>query len=502
MFIPGAISSERLEFIGRELEKYAFPVEGVNDQDIVDALGLKQPLESITFKAPQLLVYYYGLTHPRFVLSFDKGMGKTIAYLSILYDTREQKGKTIILCGRNARLAQRREIIRHLDDWRFRWTWVEGNKGQRKKQWESDNDVFITTYDTLLADLGLRSKSTGRICPSWVDHEDTAIACDEWHKKLRTKGSAVHNMFKKLPNKRMIFSSGSAGGKGVHSLWAVLHICDKVKFSAYWPYVMRHSIVEETHFGKKLSGCKDIIRWRKEVSSNIYHRKKDLKDYPPKTRQALEVEMEPWQKQMHDSLKRELMAELPDGAYFAAPNVLAMTSKLRQFLCCPKVLSPELGYGAGLAGILEDAQLSELTHFVVSVPFVTVIPFVEQFFAENGYRVFTLSGSEKLTAEQMAYRIEQWTKFGGVIIQSILFAESYELPAARIMYMLGYMHSPEQNEQAEDRIHRDIRVTPHPVDIYYIKHRFAYDEDIAQAMSETADNVHVLMHRPMKEYLE
>ena len=88
------------------------------------------------------------------------------------------------------------------------------------------------------------------------------------------------------------------------------------------------------------------------------------------------------------------------------------------------------------------------------------------------------------------------------MIQTIQFAESYELPAARTMYMLGYLHDPEQNSQAEDRIHRDIRVTPHPVDIYYVKALGSYDESVIEALSETADNLHNLMHRPFKEYIQ
>lgn len=485
-----------------ELEKYSFPVEGVSDAAVVGLLGLSQPLKTIELKAPQLLCYYFGLTHPRFIMSFDKGMGKTIAYLAILHNMSSGRQKAVIVCSEGAKLAQRREIERHLDKWKLKWVFVEGQTHERAKRWnDSFADVFICTYEALLADMGKRKGSSGvRIAPEWVDSQSTHMAFDEWHKKLRNKGSATWNLIRGFKNERMIFSSGSAGGKGVHSMWAVLHLCDPVKFRGYWPYVMRHSNIEETYFGKRLSGVKNRAVWRREVAPYIFHRRKDLKDYPPLTRQALEVRMEPWQKKAHDQMLKELLMELPDGEYFASPNVLAATMRVRQFLVCPKFISPDFGWGAGLEGIRADAEESELTHFVISTPFRDPIPLIQEFFRAHKIKAYALYGGMK--ANDIAQVIETWTASGGVIIQTIQFAESYELPAARIMYMLGYLHNPEQNSQAESRIHRDIRVTPHPVDIYYVKHLRSYDEKVVDAMSGTADELHHLMHSPLKEFID
>jgi SNF2 family DNA or RNA helicase len=483
-----------------ELEKYAFPVEGIDDAEVCRILKLEQPLESIILKAPQLLVYWYGQSHPRFVMSFDKGMGKTIAYLSILYALEPQK--MVILCSENAKLAQRREIIRHLNKWTNAWVFVGGNAAQRKKIWNDPQyDIFIATYATLQADMGLRAKSpTSRVVPAWV--ETCPMACDEWHKVLRSKKSGTYKMLKSFKNSRLILSSGSAGGKGVQDIWAVLNLCDPIKFASYWQYVNKWCFKEETYFGQSYTGCKDIPGWRKLVAPYIFHRRKDLKDYPPKTRQALEVQMEPWQKKAHDQLRKELYAELPGGDLFASPNVMAMLMKLRQFMICPKVISPDFGWGCGLEGILADVQESELKHFVISTPFKDPIPWIEQFFRLHKIPVERLTGGDGCDANEIEQRIARWTKNGGLMIQTIQFAESYELPAARIMYMLGYLHNHEQNMQAEDRIHRDIRVTPHPVDIYYLKALGGYDIHILDALSAEADNIHNLMHKPIKHFIE
>ncbi len=433
-------------------------------------------------------------------MSYDKGMGKTIAYLSILYATEPQK--MVIVCSENAKLAQRREILRHMDRWFDKWTFVKGTAAQRAKIWQDPkHDIFICTYDTLQADMGLRAKSSDKqVIPSWI--ETCPMAMDEWHRKLRSKKSGFFKMLKSLRNERIILSSGSAGGKGVQDMWAVLHICDPKKFHAYWPYVNRWCHKEETYFGQKFYGCKNVPEWRKLVAPYIFHRRKDLKDYPPKSRQSLEVEMPAWQKKAHDSIMKELMAELPDGTLFASPHAAAATMKLRQFMVCPKVVSPEFDYGAGLDAILADVQESELTHFVISTPFKDPIPWIEQFFRQHKIPTERLHGGDGCDVDEMARRIDRWTKNGGGMIQTIQFAESYELPAARNMYMLGYLHNHEQNMQAEDRIHRDIRVTPCPVNIYYVKALGSYDEKIIEALSEEADNIHNLMHKPMQYFID
>jgi hypothetical protein len=314
---------------------------------------------------------------------------------------------------------------------------------------------------------------------------------------VRNKGTAMHQLMKDITPTRSIFSSGSSGGKGPQSQWTVLNILDRKLFSSYWKYVYAYCFVDDTPFGKKIVAPKNVEGWRRCVGPYVFHRKKDLKHYPPKTRQALPVEMEPWQQKIHDDLKKNLLAELPNDALLVAPNVLSATTKIRQLMICPKFIDASLGYGAGLGGILEDVQESELTHFVVSTPFIGPIPLLRQFFEENKIPAYSIQGGMEF--EEVARVRDTWTKTGGVVIQSILFAESYELPAASNMYMLGYLHDPEQNSQAEDRIHRDIHVTPHPVNIYYVKHKDSYDEEIVEAMALHADNVHNLMNRPISE---
>lgn len=483
---------------------YSFPREDVSDAALVAMFGITQPLPNITLKDPQLLAYHFGQTHKKFVLSFDKGMGKTVLYLAIIARAMQDEGhpRLVILCTKNAMLAQRREILRHFPQWHGQWAFVNAtDKAKRLAQWcDPEIKVFISTYATFASDMGSTAKSSGRILPAWAD--TVPMIFDEWQRVMRQRTSGFFKLMKTLSPVRLILSSGSAGGKGPQDLWPSLHICAPKFFRGYWPYVGTFCETAPTYFGtgngKQIVGVKNVPGWRTTVSPYVFHRKKDLKDYPVKTRQALEVQAEPWQMKIHDALRKELMAFVGDDLLIA-PNTMAATMQIRKFMVCPKSTNEALGWGAGLEGILADVQDGELTHFVISTPFRDPIPYIEAFFAQVGYHTERLMGSDGLDADEMQRRIDRWTKKGGLMIQTIKFAESYELPAARIMYMLGYEYSPEENDQAECRIHRDLRVTPHPVDIYYVKHVGSYDEQLVEIMSNSADNNYNLMNKPLSQ---
>jgi hypothetical protein len=479
----------------------SFPSEE-DDAAIVARLGLEPIVmhdhvfgKDLALKAPQRLAIYHGQIQPRFILSLDKGMGKTLTYL--LLARLSGADRVIILCTRNAMSTQRSHIKRFFPEWADSFAFITGQAHQRQKLWNNPTTkVFICTYATFLADMGQRARSRGRIAPDWASAPEFMI-CDEYHRVLRNKGSETFKLMKGLNPKRLVLSSGSAANKGPHSMWAALHLCAPKVFSSYWKYVNTFCMVDETPFGKQIVGVKNVQGWRNSISPYVFHRKKDLKDYPRKTRQTLDVEMEPWQEKIHKDLKKRLLTILESGDLVLVKNTLEATIRIRQMMICPKFIDPSLGYGAGLEAILEDSVTSELTHFVISTPFTGPIPYINSFFQTKGLHAFSLQGG--MGPDEVDAEIAAWTKYGGVMVQSINFAESYELPAARIMYMLGYEHDPERNTQAEDRIHRDIRVTPHPVDIYYVKHLNSYDEKVIEALAMHADNVHELMNMPIRE---
>lgn len=465
----------------------------------VKELGLRQPLTTLEMTAPQLMAHYYGLSHKRFILSMDKGQGKTVTYLSIALNGEPEH--VVITCPTNAMAAQRREILRHFPSYAERFVFVRGTSAQRHRLWRSPGSrIFICTAATFQTDCGGRllrrgdTRTSESNVPAWVlstSGFDTHID-DEFHKTLRNRESKRLGQLKKLKAQRLILSSGSPASKGPQDLWAALNLVDPKTWSSYWGYVMRFCIVEEGPFGKQIIGPRNIDAWRNAVAPYIFHRRKDPRDYPPKTRDFLEVDLEPWQKKIHDDLRKALWAFTGDGGMITAQNSLDALYRARLAMICPKALDESFGYGAGIEGIVADAKDSELTHFCISTPFRKPIPYLQRFLESKGYKVWVLSGGLGIDPDRQDQIIKEHQEQGGVIIQTIKYATSYEFLGFSYNYFLGYEYDAEENKQAEDRFQRQSSTMPSYHQ--YVVHPDTYDEDLINMLVENSNNVNRLMN--------
>lgn len=467
-------------------------------------LGLKQPLTTIDLKPPQLLGYYFGITHPKHILSMDKGMGKTLVYLSVAL--KGEPENVIICCPTNAMASQRREILRHFPFYADKFTFVRGQAAQRHKLWRKPgNRLFITTPATLQTDLGHRElrKGSGQFSeanvPAWVTSGDLDhLQLDEFHKYIRRPKSGMFKMLKTLRPQTLIADSGSPVSTGPHELWPALHLCDRKFWSSYWDYVRRFSVTHEGPFGIEIIGPKDVDAWRRATAGYVYHRRKDPRDYPPKSRYLLDFDLEPWQRKLHDDLRNELWASTDEGVYITARNSLDALYRARLGLICPKALDQSFGVGAGIEGIVEDS--SDLNHVVISTPFKAPIPHLDAFLKAAGRKTWILAGGLGIDPDKQDRLISEFENQGGVLIQTIKYATSYEfIGGPEHNYFLGYEYDPEDNKQAEDRFQRISSTRPsfH----WYIRFPDTYDEELIERLVIKGQNVTRLMddNRKWKE---
>lgn len=469
-------------------------------------LKLKQPLSTIELKPPQLLYVNYGWTHPKHIQSMDKGMGKTVAYLIVAL--KGEPEYVVIVCPSNAMSAQRREILRHFPFYADKYVFVRGQKHQRYKLWRKPGiRIFITTMATLQTDLGGRElqKGSGQysnaIVPPWVtsaalDH----LQGDEFHKYMRRPKSSSFKQLKKLTPATLILDSGSPVSTGPHELWPALNMVDRKFWSSYWRYVEQFCITDEGVFGREIIGPKNVEQWRRATAPYVFHRRKDPRDYPPKSRFILDFELGPWQRKIHDTLRNELWA-FTDGGVITARNSLDALYRARLGLICPKALDPSFGVGAGIEGIIDDA--SDLSHFVISTPFKLPIPYLRAALEASGRRVWVLSGRLGIDPDTQDRIIAEFESQGGALIQTIKYATSYEfIGGPEHNYFLGYEYDPEDNKQAEDRFQR-ISST-HPSFHWYVRFPGTFDEELIEDLVIKGQNVRRLMddNRHWKEVLK
>jgi len=472
----------------------------LDDLAAIARLGYEQPRDDLTLRPFQLLAYKFGLRALRFILSLDKGLGKTLVDLLICEDSGSQR--VVICCTTNAYTTWEQEAIKWKTMYGNKVQIVEGNAASRGNQWRNPEAmIFVTTPQAFLRDCGgmvQGGKQTDILVPEWIFKGGWALILDEFQRFLRNHGTRkkpnkFFDLLKGLPFEVFIPTSGSAISKGAQDIWPVLHLINPQKFPSYYKYINTWCEIDDTGFGQKILGPKSAehaANWRTYVGQWIFHRTKAMvaDQLPPKTRMLHDVHMHDWQKDLHDELQEQLWTECPDGTFLFAKNTLTKIHQLRVALICPQALNESYGVGAGIESIVDTCELEGIRRFVISTPFRKPVPYLKRYLESQGLNVWVLWGG--ISKEEREASIAAWSAGEGVIIQTIKYAQSYELTASPYGFMLGYEWDPEDNKQAEDRQNR--LSSTEPTFIYYVRHLGAYDEDILQLNVDKSINVNLL----------
>lgn len=484
----------------------------------VERKGLQQPFSGALFwkgRDFQLCARDRAFQSKRFILSMDKGLGKTSTIQSIFEDPQVNKGRAgftvLIFCSKRGMLVYERDL-KMFPDPEGKIQLVNGKTaGERGNQWRNPScRYFICTYQTFLGDTGnrIKSKKAGTlselVVPKWVldGHSVDGVVCDEFHRVFRNRHSSTFLLFKALFKhiEWFIPMSGSAISKGPEDLWAALHLCDQKFWSTYWGYVKTWCHVDEGGYGRTILGPRldRVEKWRAAVASYVFHvTAEDVADELPSIMNyPLDVQMTPEERRIHDQLLKEQYAELAPGEYIFSSNRLSNLYKIRLTLICPKVLNPELGYGSGIEAICDDAEEGELARFAIFTPFKAPIPHLEEYVRSRGLQVITLRGG--LSTDELGDRLSTWRAFvpghsgkGIVLLTTIKYAESWEAPEASFGYFLGYEYDNEDNDQARKRLRRLISTAP--VRIQWVRHLGSYDEEHLLRLMEKNDNKKAMM---------
>ena len=488
----------------------------------VEKLGLSQPWEPPHWQGwdHQLLARHEAIKSRRFILSMDKGTGKTSTVLSIFEGPEIQKppGFTVLIFTTEKGMGAYVRDIEKFPNHKGKVALIYGNKAQRTKAWQaagknSATRYFVCTYAGFLSDSGLRGDGekgtlSTAILPKWVvDDSVDAVVCDEFHRVFRNRTSKIFGLFKRLFKSTRYFipMSGSAVDRGPQDLWPALHLVDQKFWSSYWNYVGAFCEVEESGFGKRIIGPRNEAAWRRIVRPYMFHVTADqVHDMPPIFRDALDVTLPKWQKDIHDNLRAAMFHEFHEfnmdddnedgggGGFIFAQNTMVKTYKSRLALICPKVFSPSFGYGQAIEDVADNAEEGGLSSYAMFTPFKDPIPHLKEYLESRGGKVWVLQGGIGLAVQEQ--RLAEWraslhtasVQCPSIIISTIKYGESWEIPETRHAYMLGYEFSREDNKQAESRLRRLISVGT--TFIHYVKCRHTYDDELLSRLIEHGQN--------------
>ena len=420
------------------------------------------------------------VTKFRHLLLYRMGLGKTVVTTKALYCVEART--VLILCPKNAirvwedhikewfdgldiatgKVTEETETTFHI--WRWRKKYNSADKRQqlwRSYDKEAKVNVYITTFASFIRDF------------EHFKFRYDCIIIDE-AKRIRSRKSKAFLSLKPLARKAtyLWLLTGTPGRDPTH-FWTMLHLLDPSYFSSYWKFVSAFMYTQKTSWGAmEVLGVKNDVAWKHLLSQKATILTKEDVGHTPTVRQYLWVEMDDCQEMLYQQMLEDMMI-VTEGKILLASTSLSQVLRYRQLLVCPKILDPSFSIGAAFEDFVENLKEGDINpHTVVFTPFTDAFPHFRKYLHDNGYRdVYELKGG--LDPDEMQRRIDEWRKYKGIMLCSIMYATAFSLEPAQECYFIGREWDPEDNAQAEERLNR--LTTPYLVNAYYYAYENTYD---------------------------
>lgn len=406
--------------------------------------------------------------HPKSLLNVKMGLGKTP--LALLALSHHKASKILVICSKNAYNVWATEVPKWFGEHKV--VLIEGKGSNaaavRIQQWKSKGTFFVTTPSAFIRDI-LK-------LPNNFFQQFDAIVMDEAQRFIRNYKSKTYKAVEgklKSSNPRCVFIlSGSPAGRGSQDLWAFWHILWPRVFPSYWRYVYTYCEVSESMFGKEIGAPKNSGQLRRVAKEHGYVFIGNLKSSESKfRRQEFPVTLVKGslQQKLISNIAKDMLAELSSGQILLTPNALTRDLRIRQALCCPSLLDPEIGVGQAFKSITEKVTTElPIPHVVIFTPFVKAIPFFVKYLKDKyGLASNYLHGGQP--HEQVKEQIEEFNKRKTVMLCSIQFAQAFSLDSACYSFFVGADYDYWNNLQAEARLVR--ATTKHFVLHNYVVHK-------------------------------
>lgn len=431
------------------------------------------------------------LRYRRALIPLPGGTGKS--YIPMKASKELKVGSITILCSGNALYTWVKNITLHRPDLLDSTVVIENMTPARRHQIWKDPKVKV---------IIAKARSFHYDWPH-VTLAPSLLILDEPQKFMRKRlGNskkpsptiqAIHEYAQQIPNVAVL--TGSPESKGRQDLFPILQLLHPYKYPSYWRYVNQYLQVVRGPFGMEIEGPINTHKFREYTNSEIYRPSLPITGLPPIIRQTLPIEMQPKQRELYNTLLREMFIYKEDGSLLMTSNILAKVTRLRQILCCPKIIDPQFPeYGAGIEATLDHMaeDPDSRSHAVWFTPFTDAIPFMQERLKNEGYRkqvIFRhgMSSNDMKECEEF-FRANP----DSVAICSILFAQSYELETGNPGYFIGYSFDPEDNKQSEWRLRR-LTTTNAFVNCYYLHNLNTYDDRQLTILSDKTLNTRVDM---------
>lgn len=377
---------------------------------------------------------------------------------------------------------------------------------------ESKEPVYRHPYPDLLA-------------VTWVK-----MIVDEWHKEgLANKSSVTGQGLAQFTTIKREALSGTPVRGNAMKLWGCLNWLEPTIFTSKWAFADQWLEVEEVD-GRKDPETGKVVTWKKihgvkkdreeafyqMLSRHMVRRTKaEVLPWLPKKQypDPIWVEMSPKQRKQYKEFALNAEVKIEDER-LSATSILAEYARLKQFanaycriagydqkdrpIVVPTEESPKLEAlmeildTLGIGDKDDEGNISREEQVVVFSQFSRMVDMVEKFLQAKGIRTAKITGAVKDDVRDQAMNeFQAGGKIDVMLMTTTAGGVSIELDKADTVIFLDETWVPDDQEQAEDRLHRGNR--SHQVVVYYIRTKGTIEEYIERTNISKADINHRIL---------
>ena len=381
-----------------------------------------------------------------FVLNANQmGTGKTVEALALADEVRAEK--VLIVCSKSKMSDWADEI----GVWCSNKASVARGSIQQRKQIIAEFQRFLIINYAMLRG----SKYSELFKIKW-----NLVIFDEAHQLKGRKAQQTQGA-KRLKAKRIVLLTGTPMLNAPQELWSLLNLLYPKRFTSYWQFVERFCETEENPFAPtpRIIDVKNVKALQYILVPIMVRREKKqvMSHLPDKIYKTIRLELEGQQKKAYEQMEKEMVAMLQNGVEVKAGTGLAQMIRLRQLCLSPAILGgPDKSVKTeALLEILDEA-IESGEKVVVFSWFKDYVKLLSQVLDKQKIRHVVMHGDTSDVARDQAKRQFRDDPDTKVFLSTIKTGgEGLNLQNASVLVFTDKSWVPGDNEQAEDRIHRE-----------------------------------------------
>lgn len=337
---------------------------------------------------------------------------------------------------------------------------------------------FLASADVSLEDLDARTVERARTSKhrkNWL-----ATVADEAHRAKNRRASQTKGLHRVRADLKLA-QTGTPLMNTPDELWSILHWLFPDEYTSYWDFYETYVDYTEGYFGKVITGVRNPDALRFELRERLVRRTKDqVLELPEKTRVIVPVTLASQERKFYEEIVSQVWLDLKNEAeegddvlaaaldkgdlssLLKIPHGAARLMRLQQVLEHPANISAEerVDQSSKMDACEEIILDNKHTPHVVYCKFKPSVAIFAERLRDKGLRVGTFTGDTPTAVRTSLENQFQAGELDVLIGTTAAMKEGITLTAASTGHFLTGSWVPAEDEQAEDRLHRNGQHDP------------------------------------------